>query len=360
MAHPATAAKFHLLDAARGVAALLVVMRHTPTLWNIEYFHSYLAVDIFFLLSGFVIAHAYDGKLASGHLNARSFVLIRLIRLYPIYLISIVIASSLTLEDLLAHGTHLVFSASDIVSISLLSALFLPTHIGTNAQLFPLNGPLWSLFLEMTVNILYGCLHKYLDNRRLTVIIAIAGLILLWAISHTGTIDHGFKWTDFGVFIGFTRCMFGIFLGILLYRMQCLHLAARSIVSKIAALPAVALLAAMAPLLVPDCGAVNGLIDILAVSICFPATVLLMASAPTLRWGGVTAFFGSISYPIYALHMPLFHIVGAFAGGFLARHAPYGGLAFMVVMALFALALERFYDIPVRRILTQGLGILRL
>ena len=78
---------FYGLDALRGIAAAVVVTRHAPALFGIGLFpNSSLGVDLFFVMSGFVIAHAYDQRIEKG-LNWRQFLVIRAIRLYPLDLL---------------------------------------------------------------------------------------------------------------------------------------------------------------------------------------------------------------------------------------------------------------------------------
>ena len=79
-----TGRSYHALDGMRGIAARAVLFHHFPPIRHSALFHNgLLAVDMFFLLSGFVIAHAYDERLAAG-LGMRAFMLARYIRLWPI------------------------------------------------------------------------------------------------------------------------------------------------------------------------------------------------------------------------------------------------------------------------------------
>ncbi|HKU54954.1 MAG TPA: acyltransferase family protein, partial [Rhizomicrobium sp.] len=92
--HVAAASKktrFLTLDALRGVGAIAVMAGHAGIVLN-AYMppFMYLAVDMFFVLSGFVLAHAYDGKFAGG-LSVGAFLKARIARLYPIYLIGLVL-----------------------------------------------------------------------------------------------------------------------------------------------------------------------------------------------------------------------------------------------------------------------------
>lgn len=94
---------FHTLDGLRGVAAGTVLIYHFPSLWSPASAPSaYLAVDLFFLMSGFVIEHAYGQRLATG-LGVRRFLLLRLIRLYPLYLVGTGITALAIAGAMLAH-----------------------------------------------------------------------------------------------------------------------------------------------------------------------------------------------------------------------------------------------------------------
>ncbi len=93
--------KFTVLDGLRGVAALCVVQTHTQDLLLGDTLPTaYLAVDLFFLLSGFVLAHAYEERLRQG-MTLHRFMLARLVRLYPLYLAGIAIAVPLAVLDML-------------------------------------------------------------------------------------------------------------------------------------------------------------------------------------------------------------------------------------------------------------------
>ena len=88
---------FITLDGLRGVAALAVATRHAPFLWQAGHptgflYESYLSVDFFFVLSGFVLAYAYDERFRTG-MSARQFMSARLIRLYPLYLFAFLISN---------------------------------------------------------------------------------------------------------------------------------------------------------------------------------------------------------------------------------------------------------------------------
>lgn len=98
MEKPLTQPRYEILDGLRGVAAMLVIWYHffegfatSPTDQMMN--HGYLAVDFFFVLSGFVIGYAYDGRWKNGKMTASRFMLRRVIRLHPMVILSVVLGA---------------------------------------------------------------------------------------------------------------------------------------------------------------------------------------------------------------------------------------------------------------------------
>lgn len=151
---------YNLLDGLRGVAALLVVWYHVHEgfafagggmITGIN--HGYLAVDFFFMLSGFVISYAYDDRWTKG-LSLKDFFKRRIIRLHPMVIIGAIIgAITFMLQGSVQwDGTHIATLA---VMLAMICAMFIiPATSGCcyevrgNGEMFPLNGPSWSLFFE--------------------------------------------------------------------------------------------------------------------------------------------------------------------------------------------------------------------
>jgi peptidoglycan/LPS O-acetylase OafA/YrhL len=150
---------YEILDGLRGVAALLVLWYHvhegfsfasgSPIIEGIN--HGYLAVDFFFMLSGFVISYAYDDRLGKS-LSLGGFFKRRLIRLHPMVVLGAIWGTVCFLMQgsVQWDGTHVATSA---VMIALLCAMFfIPAapqscyEVRGNGESFPLNGPAWSLF----------------------------------------------------------------------------------------------------------------------------------------------------------------------------------------------------------------------
>lgn len=339
--------KFTVLDGLRGIAALLVVTRHTEGYWGapwLSHNHSYLAVDLFFVLSGFVISHAYAQPLRDARLSARRFMLIRWIRLWPLH----AMGAALGAATLMAKHRY---GPGAWVAPLLPMLLFLPSRMPqAGDSLFELNRPGWSLFYEMAVNLLYGLTHRWLGQRLLAAVIALSGAGLVATALYNGSLDLGFVWNTRSLAGGALRAIFGIFVGIALHR---LHLA-RPPRPGAGPGPWTLCAAVTALLLVPRLEALGGTIDLLAVLLVFPACVYLGARAAvqpgTARCMSV---LGLLSYPIYVLHAPLGEWFEGIVAAPLAGLTPLAGVLFALGLAVLALALDRWYDQPVRRLLTR-------
>ncbi len=167
--YSADGGRFAFLDGMRGIAALFVMTRHTRAYWPFEFYRSYLAVDLFFILSGFVIAHAYDRKLTTKGISVGGFAASRIIRLYPIFFCP---WPSLPWRFSAAHPPASTFQ---ICLMILFTFAFLPSHfLPSDYHMFPLNYPYWSLLFELVANAIYVTIHRYLSAAVLWAIIAIS------------------------------------------------------------------------------------------------------------------------------------------------------------------------------------------
>ena len=211
-----TKAHYDLLDGLRGVAALMVIWYHifegyafaSDTMIT-TFNHGYLAVDFFFILSGFVIGYAYDDRWGKS-LTMKDFFKRRLIRLHPMVIMGAVLgAITFCFQGSVQwDGTHIGIS---MIMLSLLCTIFfIPAMPGVgyevrgNGEMFPLNGPCWSLFFEYIGNILYALFIRRLSNKALTVLVVLLGVALalfaVFDVSGYGNIGVG--WTLNGVNFG--------------------------------------------------------------------------------------------------------------------------------------------------------------
>ena len=225
---------YELLDGLRGVAALLVLWHHVFEGYSfagggpiLVVNHGYLAVDFFFILSGFVLSYAYDDRWGKS-LNFGSFLKRRLIRLHPMVVMGAVLgAITFLLQGSVQwDGTHV---ATSVVMWALLISMFMipavpgtPREIRGNGEMFPLNGTNWSLFFEYIGNLLYALFIRRLSTRWLRVLTIFLGVLLalfsLFDVS--GYNQLGIGWTlDAVNFVGgLLRMLFPFTMGMLISR----------------------------------------------------------------------------------------------------------------------------------------------
>ena len=197
---------YDLLDGLRGVAALMVIFYHVFEAFatspiDQQFNHGYLAVDFFFILSGFVIGYAYDDRWKT--MTTKDFIKRRLIRLHPMVVLGAVLGViAFCIQGCEKwDGTHVSIS---MVMLALLINLFLiPAVPGSgpeirgNGEMFPLNGPSWSLFFEYIGNIMYALFIRRMSTKALMALIVLAGIGLAsFAIFNFSGAGHlGVGWT---------------------------------------------------------------------------------------------------------------------------------------------------------------------
>jgi peptidoglycan/LPS O-acetylase OafA/YrhL len=334
----ASNAKFMTLDGLRGVAAILVVGRHAGALGYTSQ-ESFLAVDLFFCLSGFVVAMAYDQRLAEGGYLGR-FVRTRWIRLYPLYFLGLALGLAAAF-----------FSGTPILAPAVIAGvLMLPQNPWMLGAVGTFNQPVWTLPLELFANLLYAVFHRFLT---LPVLIGIAALSaggLVWSASIYGEIDLGWAPNQLGM--GFSRLFFSFTVGAIL---------ARTIGDRRRHRPIVAWLciaAAEAMLLFQPPDSLRIAYELAAILIGFPALILVACqSEPSRGAATLFGFGGLISYAVYTLHAPLAHIA-TLAAEALGHSGGYGRIEmglFMVALVGAAWLADRYYDHPVRTWLTARL-----
>ncbi len=351
--------EFITLDGLRGVAAIMIVIRHAPPfLWQNPtgptglFWESYLAVDFFFALSGFVLAHAYGARLGQS-MTVRRFFMVRMVRLYPLYLLACAIGIVFVAGRVVAGKTGLAAAMPDVVS----ALLFVPNPTSPN-MLFPLNSPAWSLFDEIVANLVFAVTARHLTTRRLAAFVAVAA-VALGVSSACGwfgfgtalgaTMDGGTLWHSIGA--GLLRVAFSFSAGVLIYRL-------RGMTAWRPRLPPAVLMGAL--VLVLGCGPAGRLqtgFDIATTLVLFPAMIFIGAdSNPRPRAEPAFAWMGAISYPTYVLQMPIYawciyvsYSIALRRTGSYDHISRVWGIASVVLVVLVAIAANRWFDQPVRR-----------
>jgi peptidoglycan/LPS O-acetylase OafA/YrhL len=349
---------FIALDGLRGVAALVVIVMHRGRWWYPQggfLGHGYLAVDFFFLLSGFVIAFAYDSRLATG-LSTWRFMGLRLIRLYPLILLGMLLGALWPAIQLATDARGAPDPAD--FAINLMRGLFLipDNHaIGRGDSIFPLNGPTWSLFFELLANLAYALLGRRLTLRVLAVIVGLSGAVMVWLAFHGGVDVGGLPRNILG---GIPRTAFGFFGGALLYR-GLTAAAARG--WRVPAIPAPFVTTAVllvALLAVPS--RFNPASSLFTIMVAFPLLVALAAAPGLARGHGarVCKLAGDLSYPIYVLHYPIYVLIGGLGMGMakIPATTPWIGAGSALVIVGAAYLALKLYDEPLRRRLMNGVN----
>ena len=330
----------------RGVAAFAVVLYHLRE-WVAPYtlVAGYLAVDLFFVLSGFVIAGSYEGRLAAGSLNSRRFMWVRFVRLYPLYILGTALGLLTPLVSLILKGHVLSVYLPAWQAVPFAAAMLPNPSADPAAPLFQLDGPCWSLFFELVVNVVYAFSWRLWTTRRLIVLVVALGAVTLWI----GGGDQG--WNGLTAPYGLLRVFFAFPAGVLIYRFR--HLGAR-----LPSVPSWALLLLMVVMLTQPWHPFSQI----AVVAGFPLLVLLGANSEPARWwrpGFAEA--GAISYAVYAMHLPLLDAAHEWAPKLrLSGDTLAVGLLLTAAMVPVGMLAHRFYDGPTRAALARLPSLLRL
>lgn len=315
---------YAILDGLRGVAALLVVWYHVfegfqfagnkPIIDFIN--HGYLAVDFFFILSGFVIGYAYDDRLGKS-LTIGGFFRRRLIRLHPMVVMGALIGVvSFLLTGMErwdgSHSTLLLTFVAFLCSCLMIPALpGMPRDVRGNGEMFPLNGPCWSLFFEYIGNILYALVIHRLSTRILSWLSALLCCALTWfaVTNQSGYGSIGVGWTidTTNVLGGTLRMLCPFTLGVLMSRVfkpiKNVRGAFWTCAILLLVLFHVPYIYGGEPL------SLNGIFEVVSIICVFPVIVWLAASGKTTDNTSqrICRFLGDISFPLYVVHYPLMY-----------------------------------------------------
>lgn len=335
--------------------------------------HGYLAVDFFFVLSGFVIGYAYDDRW--GKMNVWGFFKRRLIRLQPMVILGTLIGAFWFYFGG-APGFELVMQTPwwKLLLIVILGCLMFPTPPSMDIrgwqEINSLNGAAWSLMWEYVANILYALFVRRFNVIVLAVMVTVSAFLtidlclnldtfgLLEVRSYAKyTVIGGFGLTPDQIYIGICRLLYPFFGGLLLYRLgKCRIKLNRGGMTWCS-------VAVAATLVVPHLGGIdhewiNGLYCAVTILLIYPAVVAAGAGSP-LRGRRTTAickFLGMISYPLYITHYPMIYVqmnwAARHAGAPLSTHIWVAVSIFIASIAV-AYASVKVYDIPVRAWLSE-------
>jgi len=208
--------RYEALDSLRGIAACGVVLFHlhsTGLITNAALVRrSWLFVDFFFVLSGFVIAAAYGEKLRRGF-PLRAYLLLRVGRLYPLHLfmLAALVAFELAMLafDVRGNTGRGPFDASR--SLPFLAAQIGLVQIFVPGASLSWNGPAWSIAAELWTYLI-AALGLVLLKERFRLLLVALVLVAPLLFLGLGREDLGG-----GGWLALVRCLFGFSLGMLAF-----------------------------------------------------------------------------------------------------------------------------------------------
>jgi peptidoglycan/LPS O-acetylase OafA/YrhL len=327
---PAKVTEIRSLTGLRGIAAAYVVIFHFTGNGQLGHgavrsflSHGYLAVDLFFVLSGFVMTINYGTHFSSGfhHEKYVTFLVKRLGRVYPLFLATTLVCAALSLIDPAMEGP--------LTGWTLGTNLLMIQAWGLS---YSLNYPGWSISTEFSAYLLFPVLAMMLLGQRRAFTLAAAGVavgILVFAATRStadlheaagriGPLDIWAADTLYPVL----RCLAGFSLGMLAWRASRLPAVQRLSHHPMTGLGLLATIAGL--LCVPGS-------DVLVVLLCVPLMIALTAErslgARALACQPVY-WLGVISYSLYLVHYPVrWSITPAVQDALETLHVPYRGPA---------------------------------
>lgn len=298
--------RLHGLDALRGLAALIVFASHVAGYFELPWQLPAQArsVDLFFVLSGFVLARTYEGRMPP----ASQFLRLRYRRLLPVAAVGTAIGAVFALADGASIGATLA-----TLGVML---LFLPAPWDDN--LFKLNTPVWSLFIEIVANFAHTVVFARTPTWVL-VVLAVYGVIGYAPLLNVEP-DMGAPYAV-TLLPAIGRGLSAYLVGIIIWRLRG--------DAPLNGIPPLAGVIAF-PLLALACQAI-GFAG--AVLFTFVAAPLIIMSTLGLRDSRFFAYLGALSFPLYATHYPVLQLADMLgAGPWLASIAALALAAILVVL----------------------------
>jgi peptidoglycan/LPS O-acetylase OafA/YrhL len=331
--------RYLTLDGLRGVAALSVVLWHGPQWYSIlRPSLAYSAVDLFFVLSGFVIAAAYEDRLRNG-LTTKKFACLRAVRLYPLYILGTSVSVISLLASIISHRSVTDFHAPLWKALPFSIFLLPSPWFEGIKEVFPLNFPAWSLLCELVVNFVFAATFRLWTVKFLAAWCVFMGALI---VIFPSIIDGG--WSQDNFWQGFARVFYSFPMGVLIFRLR--NYATGLYMPR----PVVLIILFWGLIYMPV-----GLLSAALVLFGYP---LLVACAARVEPTGVEAKVyhtaGLASYAIYSVHLPLMTLINAIVLKInIADDATALGVVFLLLIVVIGVLLEKFYDRAVRSYLTK-------
>lgn len=336
---------FEILNGMRGLAALVIVVFHFMEIIITDFSqifiaHGFLAVDFFFVLSGFVISYAYDSRVSS--MGLKTFIKLRLIRLQPLVVIGSILGLLTFLFDPYTN-LYAVYGFKGTAMLFITSLFMIPYPVVSERyfNLFNLNAPSWSLFWEYVANLVYATILFRASRKILSTVALIGAAALFYVGWQYGNILGG--WNGETFFHGMARISFSFSMGMIVQRSGWI------IKNKLGLLGMTVLL--MLAFLTPYSEQSSWIVEPLIVVFYFPLLVSLGAGASlSSKHHKINKFSGDISYPLFMTHYPFMWV---FANYVVVEQPTMAELAWIIpvstiVLVAFAYVVSEFIDAPIR------------
>ena len=375
-----TPSRFYSLDALRGAAALSVVFWHwqhffyrdgiilpldrkTQPLYRaacVLYESGWLAVDMFFTLSGFIFFWLYASAVRSRRVDPWEFFVLRFSRLYPLHLVTLLLVTAGLAAFHSVGIAAFTYPANDVYHFIL--QLFLASNWGFERGM-SFNAPIWSVSIEVLLYAVFFVFCRYWRH-------PLPGVVVLIAL--------GFGLSCFTPFWLQGRGVFSFFIGglsFLVYRRLSVSASARLFTVLISVLAVAGWIAIVLGhvwrpgFLLPFVATVswhqveskglaslaNHLPRLLITGLVFPLSLIALSLLETRRppLGRRLAPLGDISYSSYLLHFPLemLFYAAASAMGVAATffYSDTSLVLFMCALVVLSFATHRWLEVPAQR-----------
>ena len=367
---------YELLDGLRGIAAILVLFYHVFEGFSFAEItngdgdgiirtlnHGHIAVDFFFILSGFVLSYAYDDRWKN--MNTWQFFKRRLIRLHPMLVMGAVIGAisfafvGFEKWDGTTTPTGWVMMAMLLTMFMIPAVPGVPYEVRGNGEMFPLNGPAWSLFFEYVGNILYALVIRRLSTKSLALLAVVLGCLHAWFfvgnVSEYDMVGVGWTIDSVNFWGGLVRMLFPFTVGMLLAR----TFKPRKVKGAFWVCSLILVVLFSVPY-IPTNGnlSLNSLYEVVCIALIFPFVVWMGACGTCSgRTSTLNRVLGDISYPLYIVHYPIMYIFYAWLieKRYYTLQDCWSVVLLVVVSSiLLAFLCLKLYDEPVRRWLAKN------
>lgn len=337
--------RFHSLDGLRGVCALAILFFHARALAGSSLFaHAYLSVDMFFLISGFVLSQAYGTRLRDTG-DRSAFAVTRISRLAPSLWFGI--ALGITFQGVLVW-----FSLPDgrahtlaiLAILGVLNALLIPVAgMFSQRDAFAPNNVSWSLFAELAVNAGFAFLSPVMKLRHLAVVAFAGGLLFAGICWRLGTLDFGAHQDS--ILLSIPRAVPTFVAGMLIHKLW-----ESGKLDRLPRLPPSWICIGWFVLLAVYSGPVW--LDLILVLVVSPLLLGILVRSPD-KISGWLIWLGAVSYPLYATHAVILNFVSG--AGLQIRPSGAVPWAFVLTIAVCVAVAEftrRWIEPGARNILT--------